>query len=99
MESDKYKKAVDKIYLAMEEIHDDRMKEHVSGLLTLILPRDGDPRRGVVQALFDDNKNKRIDLLRNMYKLFSIMLCSMGVTLEDAKSELANSYNKKGGDC
>lgn len=93
-----YKEAVDRIYHTMDEIHDDEMKRHVSGLLTLMLPASGDPRHGVVQALFDEKKNKHVDLLRRMYLLFGILLCNMGVPLDDAKRQLIKSYEVNGGD-
>ena len=94
MES-KYKEAVDTIYHLMNEIHDDEMKRHVSGILTLMLPHDGDPRRGVVQALFNQEKDKKNDLFRNMYKLFGMLLCNMGVSIDEARDELAAAYKVK----
>ena len=90
-----YKSAVDEIYATMHDLHDDDMKRYVSGILTLILPDDGDPRRGVVQALFNDNVNKRNDLLRKMYALFGMLLCNMGVDIAEAKAELMSAYKAK----
>ena len=90
-----YKGAVDEIYAVMHELHDEDMKRHVSGILTLMLPHDGDPRRGVVQALFDDNVNKRTDLLRKMYLLFGMLLCNMGIEIDEAKKELIAAYKLK----
>ena len=94
MES-KYKKSVDDIYNTISELHDNEMKRHISGILTLILPHDGDASRGVVQAVFDPDKNKRIDLLRNMYTLFGMMLSTMGIDLADVKRELASSFREE----
>ena len=93
-----YKEAVDEIYAVMHDLHDEDMKRYVSGILTLMLPADGDPTHGVVQALFDDNANKRTDLLRKMYLLFGMLLCSMGISIDEAKAELIAAYKKGGKD-
>jgi len=95
---DNYKSAVDEIYAVMHDLHDDDMKRYVSGILTLMLPHDGDPARGVVQALFDDGVNKRTDLLRKMYLLFGMLLCNMGISISEAKAELIAAYKLKDGD-
>jgi len=89
---DEYKDAVDDIYNTISDLHDNDMRRYVSGIMTLVLPHNGDETNGTVQAVFDPAKTKRVDMLRKMYRLFALLLYHTGVDLTSAKDELNRSY-------